>query len=74
MNLFNYNPTIEERIRNFVRTEEPVAVQVLARRFRSDLSPRELDELCCEMVHDRALKRVWDGDDIFTAIERFELK
>jgi len=70
MNLFSYNPTIEDRIRNFVRTEEPVAAQVITRRFRNDLPPGALDQLFCEMVRDGLLKRVWSGGNIFTAEER----
>lgn len=76
MNLFNYSPTIEERIRNIVRTEEPVTVQRVAKLCRGDISITVLDQIVCEMVRDGLLRRVWDDDrfeNLFAA-ERFELR
>ncbi len=61
MSLFSYNPTIEEQIRNFVRTEEPVTAQQIARRVR-ELRLADLDRLLWGMVRDGLLRRDWQGD------------
>lgn len=57
MNLFTYNPPIEERIINFARNEAPFKTIEAARWFR--LPVAEVDQVICEMVSARQLRRVW---------------
>jgi len=75
MSLSSYNPALEDRIRNFVRTEEPTTVPAIARHFR-DLDFWDVDAVVCEMVRDGLLRRIWDGDPFQSrfAEERFELR
>ena len=61
MSLLSYTPTLEERIRNVVRVEEPLTVHEIA-RFIRDVRVSELDQVVWDMVRDGLLGRVWSGD------------
>lgn len=65
-----YNPTIQECIRNFVRTEEPVTTQQVARRI-PEARLADVDRLLWTMVHEGLLRRVWD-DDLYADV-KFQL-
>lgn len=65
-----YNPSLQERIRNFVRTEEPVTAQEIARRI-PEARLADVDRLLWTMVHEGSLRRVWD-DDLY-ADTKFQL-
>jgi hypothetical protein len=57
MNLLTYSPPLEERIINFARIEAPFKVIEAARWFRMPVV--EVDQVICEMVSARLLRRVW---------------
>ncbi len=66
MNLLTYNPPLEERIINFARIEA-------ARWFRMPVA--EVDQVICEMVDARQLRRVWKNieSDFWNTEELFDL-
>lgn len=65
-----YTPTIQERIRNFVRTEEPATAQQIARRI-PEARLADVDRLLWTMVQEGTLRRVWD-DDLYADV-KFQL-
>lgn len=62
-----YTPTIQERIRNFVRTEEPATAQQIAPRI-PEARLADVDRLLWTMVHEGTLRRVWD-DDLYADVK-----
>lgn len=72
MSVFDYRPTVEDRIRQIVRVEEPVTVYEIARLCRGDFSISEIDRIVWEMTRNGLLKRVWE-DDLYADV-KFELR
>lgn len=73
MNLWSYNPCIEERIINFLRLEAPANTRRVALWFQ--MTVLDVDQILCGMVAARQLRRVWKGieDDFWKAEEFFDL-